>query len=162
MLDSRKRRDGAYLANLGYYNPFTEPHEINIHADEIVESQVLPGQVRIGLVDESEDVIILLLENRGMVMKVIDGGKPVVIPTSRSIRRRCGQREPSVTGSISDMPGPGAWVRRSRGSPRWRWRHRLEARSVLLHRSDTFFSEGSKLSAPFRILPTQIAGRHSG
>ena len=25
VLDSRKRRDGAYLANLGYYNPFTDP-----------------------------------------------------------------------------------------------------------------------------------------
>ena len=37
VLDSRKRRDGAYLANLGFYNPFTEPHEINIHADEIIE-----------------------------------------------------------------------------------------------------------------------------
>ena len=37
VLDSRKRRDGAYLANLGYYNPFTEPHEIEIHADEIIE-----------------------------------------------------------------------------------------------------------------------------
>ena len=37
VLDSRKRRDGAYLANLGYYNPFTEPHEINIHADEIID-----------------------------------------------------------------------------------------------------------------------------
>jgi small subunit ribosomal protein S16 len=37
VLDSRKRRDGAYLANLGFYNPFSEPHEINIHADEIIE-----------------------------------------------------------------------------------------------------------------------------
>ncbi|MCK9994927.1 MAG: 30S ribosomal protein S16 [Candidatus Krumholzibacteria bacterium] len=37
VLDSRKRRDGAYLANLGFYNPFTEPHEINIHADEIIQ-----------------------------------------------------------------------------------------------------------------------------
>ena len=37
VLDSRKRRDGAYLANLGFYNPFTDPHEINIHADEIIE-----------------------------------------------------------------------------------------------------------------------------
>ncbi len=37
VLDSRKRRDGAYLANLGFYNPFTEPHEINIHPDEIIE-----------------------------------------------------------------------------------------------------------------------------
>jgi small subunit ribosomal protein S16 len=37
VLDSRKRRDGAYLANLGYYNPFTDPHEINIQPDEIIE-----------------------------------------------------------------------------------------------------------------------------
>ncbi len=36
VLDSRKRRDGAYLANLGFYNPFTEPHEINIQSDEII------------------------------------------------------------------------------------------------------------------------------
>ena len=37
VLDSRKRRDGAYLANLGFYNPFTTPHEVNIHDDEIIE-----------------------------------------------------------------------------------------------------------------------------
>ena len=36
VLDSRKRRDGAYLANLGYYNPFVEPYEVRLHADEIV------------------------------------------------------------------------------------------------------------------------------
>lgn len=36
VLDSRKRRDGAYLANLGYYNPFSDPHEVDLHADEII------------------------------------------------------------------------------------------------------------------------------
>ena len=36
VLDSRKRRDGAYLANLGFYNPFCDPHEINIQSDEII------------------------------------------------------------------------------------------------------------------------------
>lgn len=36
VLDSRKRRDGAYLANLGYYNPFTEPHEVDLHAEDII------------------------------------------------------------------------------------------------------------------------------
>jgi small subunit ribosomal protein S16 len=36
VLDSRKRRDGAYLANLGYYNPFSEPHEVQLHTDEII------------------------------------------------------------------------------------------------------------------------------
>ncbi|MBE0565636.1 MAG: 30S ribosomal protein S16, partial [Krumholzibacteria bacterium] len=36
VLDSRKRRDGAYLANLGYYNPFAEPAEVDLHTDEII------------------------------------------------------------------------------------------------------------------------------
>ena len=36
VLDSRKRRDGAYLANLGYYNPFNDPHEVDLHEPEIL------------------------------------------------------------------------------------------------------------------------------
>ena len=36
VLDSRKRRDGAYLANLGYYNPFCDPHEVDLHAEDII------------------------------------------------------------------------------------------------------------------------------
>jgi small subunit ribosomal protein S16 len=36
VLDSRKRRDGAYLANLGFYNPFTDPHEVQLHTDDII------------------------------------------------------------------------------------------------------------------------------
>ena len=36
VLDSRKRRDGAYLANLGYYNPFTDPYQVELHADDII------------------------------------------------------------------------------------------------------------------------------
>jgi small subunit ribosomal protein S16 len=35
-VDSRKRRDGAYLANLGFYNPFVEPYELQLHDDEII------------------------------------------------------------------------------------------------------------------------------
>ncbi|HOX26783.1 MAG TPA: 30S ribosomal protein S16 [Candidatus Krumholzibacteria bacterium] len=37
VLDSRKRRDGAYLANLGYYNPFVDPQEVDLHTDEILD-----------------------------------------------------------------------------------------------------------------------------
>ncbi len=37
VLDSRKRRDGAYLANLGYYNPFVDPHEVDLRHDEILD-----------------------------------------------------------------------------------------------------------------------------
>ncbi len=36
VLDSRKRRDGAYLANLGYYNPFTDPREVELNGDDII------------------------------------------------------------------------------------------------------------------------------
>lgn len=36
VLDSRKRRDGAYLANLGYYNPFTEPHTVELNDGDII------------------------------------------------------------------------------------------------------------------------------
>ncbi len=36
VLDSRKRRDGAYLANLGYYNPFTEPHTVELNDEDII------------------------------------------------------------------------------------------------------------------------------
>ncbi|MEZ4388628.1 MAG: 30S ribosomal protein S16 [Candidatus Krumholzibacteriia bacterium] len=37
VVDSRARRDGAYLANLGYYNPFVEPHEVDLRIDDCVE-----------------------------------------------------------------------------------------------------------------------------
>jgi len=37
VLDNRKRRDGAYLANLGYYNPFSEPAAVELHTDEIID-----------------------------------------------------------------------------------------------------------------------------
>ena len=35
--DSRNRRDGAYLENLGHYDPFVDPFEINLHQDEILD-----------------------------------------------------------------------------------------------------------------------------
>lgn len=34
--DSRNRRDGAYLANLGYYDPFADPYEAKLHEEEIL------------------------------------------------------------------------------------------------------------------------------
>ena len=39
VLDSRKRRDGAYLANLGYYNPFCEPAEVVLNENDIIETK---------------------------------------------------------------------------------------------------------------------------
>ena len=34
--DSRTRRDGAFIANLGFYNPFADPLEVSLHDEEIV------------------------------------------------------------------------------------------------------------------------------
>lgn len=34
--DSRNRRDGAYLENLGYYDPFADPYEAKLHEEEIL------------------------------------------------------------------------------------------------------------------------------
>jgi len=46
VLDNRKRRDGAYLANLGYYNPFVEPHEVQLHTEEILSWLQKGAEVR--------------------------------------------------------------------------------------------------------------------
>ncbi len=35
-MDNRKQRDGKYLANLGYYNPFVDPFVTQLHDDEII------------------------------------------------------------------------------------------------------------------------------
>jgi small subunit ribosomal protein S16 len=37
VLDSRSRRDGAYIANLGNYDPFGEPYKAVLHPDDIIE-----------------------------------------------------------------------------------------------------------------------------
>ncbi len=61
VLDSRKRRDGAYLANLGYYNPFVEPHEVELHTDEIVSWLQKGAEVR--------DTARSLLKREGVLYK---------------------------------------------------------------------------------------------
>ncbi len=33
VVDSRAKRDGAYIENIGYYNPLTEPAEMKIKED---------------------------------------------------------------------------------------------------------------------------------
>jgi len=37
VVDSRARRDGAYIEKLGYYNPFVEPYEVELDHDKTVE-----------------------------------------------------------------------------------------------------------------------------
>jgi small subunit ribosomal protein S16 len=33
--DSRKRRDGGWIEQIGYYNPMTQPHTIKFDADRL-------------------------------------------------------------------------------------------------------------------------------
>lgn len=61
VLDSRKRRDGAYLANLGYYNPFVEPHQVELNIDECVEWLQKGAEVR--------DTARSLLKREGVLYK---------------------------------------------------------------------------------------------
>lgn len=36
-VDARKKRDGAYLENLGYYDPKTDPFTLKVHIDKAIE-----------------------------------------------------------------------------------------------------------------------------
>ena len=36
VVDSRVRRDGAYIEKLGYYNPFVEPYEVKLDHDKTI------------------------------------------------------------------------------------------------------------------------------
>jgi small subunit ribosomal protein S16 len=33
--DSRKKRDGGWIESIGYYNPMTEPHVVNVKTDRL-------------------------------------------------------------------------------------------------------------------------------
>ncbi len=36
-VDSRKKRDGGYLDNIGYYDPKTEPLTLKVHIDKAID-----------------------------------------------------------------------------------------------------------------------------
>jgi len=37
VVDQRKKRDGAYIESLGYYNPLKEPYEVKVDIERAVE-----------------------------------------------------------------------------------------------------------------------------
>lgn len=37
VVDSRARRDGRSVSVLGYYNPLSQPHQLKVHQDEVIE-----------------------------------------------------------------------------------------------------------------------------
>lgn len=34
VVDQRKKRDGAYIESLGYYNPLKQPYEVKVDVDK--------------------------------------------------------------------------------------------------------------------------------
>ncbi len=37
VVDQRKKRDGAYIESLGYYNPLRQPYEVKVDVDKAAE-----------------------------------------------------------------------------------------------------------------------------
>ncbi len=60
-VDNRKRRDGAFLANLGFYNPFVDPYEAKLHEEEII------AWLKRGAV--ASDTAKALLRNQGILYR---------------------------------------------------------------------------------------------
>jgi small subunit ribosomal protein S16 len=37
VVDSRARRDGRSVSILGYYNPLSQPHQLKVHQEEVID-----------------------------------------------------------------------------------------------------------------------------
>ena len=59
VVDSRDRRDGAFLEEVGYYNPIVTPHDIKVDEDRIFEWLGKGAQVSDGARDILRTVGIL-------------------------------------------------------------------------------------------------------
>lgn len=62
VVDSRKRRDGAYIDSLGYYNPLKEPADVNIDFDRAVD-WIMKGA-------QPSETVSRLLRKAGVLAKV--------------------------------------------------------------------------------------------
>lgn len=62
VVDSRKRRDGAYIESLGYYNPLRNPAEIKVNVERAVE-WILKGA-------QPSDTVRDILSKAGVLKRV--------------------------------------------------------------------------------------------
>ncbi|MBO8160084.1 MAG: 30S ribosomal protein S16 [Thermosipho sp. (in: Bacteria)] len=62
VVDQKKRRDGAYIESLGYYNPIKDPYILNVDVDKAVE-WILKGA-------QPSDTVRNLLSKAGVFKKV--------------------------------------------------------------------------------------------
>ncbi|AEH50874.1 30S ribosomal protein S16 [Pseudothermotoga thermarum] len=62
VVDSRKKRDGAYIESLGYYNPMKEVDQIKVDVDKAVE-WILKGA-------QPSETVENILRKAGVMAKV--------------------------------------------------------------------------------------------
>jgi len=62
VVDQRKRRDGAYIESLGYYDPIKDPYILNVDVDKAVE-WIMKGA-------QPSDTVRNLLRKAGVFKKV--------------------------------------------------------------------------------------------
>ncbi len=62
VVDSRKKRDGAYIESLGYYNPLKEVNPINVNVDRAVD-WILKGA-------QPSETVESILKKAGVMAKV--------------------------------------------------------------------------------------------
>lgn len=62
VVDQRKRRDGAYIESLGYYDPIKDPYILNVDVDKAVE-WIMKGA-------QPSDTVRNLLRKAGVLKKV--------------------------------------------------------------------------------------------
>lgn len=60
-IDQRKRRDGKYLENLGYYNPVVEPAEVSLKSDRAL--------YWLGVGAQPSDTVRSLLKRSGIMLR---------------------------------------------------------------------------------------------
>jgi len=62
VVDQRKKRDGAYIESLGYYNPLRQPYEVKVDVDKAAE-WILKGA-------QPSETVLRLLEKSGLSEKI--------------------------------------------------------------------------------------------
>ena len=68
--DSRRARDGRFIEKVGFYNPLTDPAEIQLEMPRIRDWVSKGAQL-----SETVDHLVRIYEKRGVAAKVQDGVK---------------------------------------------------------------------------------------
>jgi len=80
VLDSRKKRDGAYLESLGYYDPKTEPLTLKVDTDRALHW--------LGVGAQPSDTVHSLLKRAGVMQKFHESRFGVSEPEEKPIEKK--------------------------------------------------------------------------